>query len=299
MNLDKIRMFISAAEHLNFTKAAEDMYISQPTLSRHISDLEDTLGIELFKRTTRNVSLTPAGEQFLIEAQDIMRRYDSLMERVSGLGEGVSGTFSIGYLELFIPEHLPRIIQEFRRKYPMVELDIKASSLYGVNQELTNNKIDAGFVLNYIGQAKNPELDYLPLISGQMVVVVGRSHALAGYDVIDPVKLKGERIFMFKRMRTPGLWEGINRIFMDAGISPDIVEKDFTPYEITLMIRSGLGIAILNHLSVNALDVGKDLHVIRLNCPPITAYLELAWRRDAQNPFIENFANITRNVLLQ
>ena len=111
MNLDKIRMFISAAEHLNFTKAAKDMYISQPTLSRHISDLESSLGIELFKRTTRNVSLTPAGEQFLIEAQDIMRRYDSLMERVSGLGEGVSGTFSIGYLELFITEHLPRIIQ--------------------------------------------------------------------------------------------------------------------------------------------------------------------------------------------
>ena len=83
MNRNQLKYFVAAAEHRSFTKAAEQMYISQPTLSRHIADLENTLNVELFERTTRKVSLTAAGVLFLNEAKQIIKRYDALMSRAA------------------------------------------------------------------------------------------------------------------------------------------------------------------------------------------------------------------------
>lgn len=296
MNLEKIRLFITVAERLSFTKAAEDMYISQPTLSRHISELEALLGIELFERTTRKVSLTPAGEQFLRESQEIMRRYDSLMERVSHLGEGISGSLTVGYLELFAQQYLPGAIRAFRNKYPMVDFHLKDLPLESINRGLMEGKIDLGFVVNYEGNPKNPEFEYSPLMSGEVVVVVGKDHALSGQDEIEPVKLKGERIFTFDRQKTPGLWDSIIKMCMSSGFTPDLVEEDFSPGAISILVRSGLGISIFTSMMIRGLDTENDLHAIRLQGQPITAELELAWRKDSYNPCIRNFVNIVRRT---
>ena len=89
-------MFIAVADCLNFTKAAEKLYISQPTLSRYISELEETMEVELFERTTRRVVLTKAGKLFYDESLQIIKKYDALINCVARLGTGLSGTLKVG-----------------------------------------------------------------------------------------------------------------------------------------------------------------------------------------------------------
>lgn len=98
MNRNQLRYFVSAAEHRSFTKAAEQYYISQTAVTQQIQQLEQTLGCELFDRSTRPVSLTSAGKSFLLDAKAILERMSRAQERVHDAATGLTGTLRVGYV---------------------------------------------------------------------------------------------------------------------------------------------------------------------------------------------------------
>ena len=103
MNRNQLRYFVAAAEHRSFTKAAEQYYISQTAVTQQIQQLEQSLGCELFDRSTRPVSLTSAGSAFLQDAKAILERMSRAQERVHDAATGLTGTLRVGYVRADAP----------------------------------------------------------------------------------------------------------------------------------------------------------------------------------------------------
>lgn len=289
MDIERIRLFITVAECLSFTKAAEQMYISQPTLSRHIADLESTLNVELFERTTRKVSLTTAGRLFLKEATQIINRYDALMQRVARLGNGVSGSLRIGYLELFTQEILPVAIRNFRTKFPLVDLQLKEFTLKDVQEALLDGTVDMGFVITRGKPLLDEQLEHKRIFTGQIEMIVSHSHPYAGYQIVSPAILENEQILTFEPDETPELRENITKICMEFNFLPNFVTGDFTPGAIFLLVQAGMGVSLLSSLVASVLRTESRVRTLKLEGAQFPTNLELAWRKDNRNPCIQNF----------
>ena len=116
MNRNQLRYFVAAAEHRSFTKAAEQYYISQTAVTQQIHLLEETLGCELFDRSTRPVSLTSAGRSFLLDAKAILERMSSAQERVHDAATGLTGTLRVGYVRGYERSDLSVLMRHFHQK---------------------------------------------------------------------------------------------------------------------------------------------------------------------------------------
>ena len=289
MDIERLRLFVTVADCLSFTKAAEQMYISQPTLSRHIADLEHTLNVELFERTTRKVSLTTAGERFLKEANQIVKRYDALLERASRLGNGLSGSLRVGYLELFTQDILPIAIQNFCAKFPMVDLQLRESTLRNVRQALLEGSLDMGFLITRGKPQWDEELMHKRIFTGQIELIVSNTHPYAGYQIVSPAILENEQILTFEADETPELRENITKMCMEYHFLPNFVTGDYTPGAIFLLVQAGMGVSLLSSLVTSVLRTQNRFRTLRLEGAQFPTNLEVAWRRDNRDPCIQNF----------
>src|SRR5262249_27877017 len=122
MELRRLRQFLAVGEALNFTRAAKQLRITQPALSRHVQDLEDELGVDLLRRGPRGVTLTAEGKLFLEEARELLKRADESVEKVRALARGESGELHIGYSAIPTTEILPAALAAFRKAVPRVKL---------------------------------------------------------------------------------------------------------------------------------------------------------------------------------
>ena len=113
MNRNQLRYFVAAAESRSFTKAADQFFISQTAVTQQIRLLEEMLGCPLFDRSTRPVSLTPAGKAFLTEAKAILERMDQAIDRAHGASTGLSGSLRIGYLKGYEQSGFTDFLREF------------------------------------------------------------------------------------------------------------------------------------------------------------------------------------------
>jgi LysR family cyn operon transcriptional activator len=186
MELRHIRYFIRAAEMLHFTHAAESLFVSQPTLSTHIHDLEEELGTPLFDRSARNVSLTPEGTIFLKRSQLAMQSLEQAQQRIISLKELNTGTIQIGALLTFGHRLLPALIGSFRKKHPNVLMRINS----GPSETLEANLLSAttDLALSFVPPASE-EISYDTLFTEEIFVVVAKDHPWAGRKGIDVQEL--------------------------------------------------------------------------------------------------------------
>lgn len=149
MQIRQLQYFVAVAEQLNYRKAAESLYVTQPLLSKQIADLEAEVGYPLFVRNTRSVTLTPAGEVMLEKANQLLRQSDSLLYSVRKAAQyGDSyGILRIGYEESFAQSTLGQLLNQMSEKYPGIELNLQCLSSTRINSALQNDMIDIGFVL--------------------------------------------------------------------------------------------------------------------------------------------------------
>ena len=141
MELRHLRYFIVVAEEQNVTRAAERLHVSQPPLSRQIRDLEDELGVELFRRTGRSLALTEAGKIFLIEARAVLLRVDKAVETVRTVARGDRGSLRIGYAPSLTAEFLPRSLRLFEAERPGVRVALHDLSSEECAQWLAARKL--------------------------------------------------------------------------------------------------------------------------------------------------------------
>src|SRR5882672_9490377 len=139
MELRHLRYFVAVAEELNFRGAAERLHMAQPPLSAQIKSLEDELGVRLFDRTTRKVSLTPPGRVFLEEARAVLAASAKAEQRTREAEQGLAGTLRVGLIAPAANARLAAILRRFRQKFPAVQL-----SLFDLTSTEQLRRLEAG-----------------------------------------------------------------------------------------------------------------------------------------------------------
>jgi len=177
----RLKVFYTVAKRLNFTKAAEELCITQPAVSKHIQEIESYYKIRLFERNGNKIHLTKAGGVLLHYCNQIFGLYGSLEFDLNALTEIFKGKLRIGASTTIAQYVLPPLLADFHKRYEDIQISLTISNTEQIEQALNNNSIDFGIVE---GQAKNTLFKYTEFIRDEIVPVVAANHTLASQKEI-------------------------------------------------------------------------------------------------------------------
>ncbi|MEV4312607.1 LysR substrate-binding domain-containing protein [Actinocrispum sp. NPDC049592] len=187
VDLRKLRYFVAVAEHLHFGRAAQDLHIAQPVLSRQIRALEDELKVQLFVRDRRATELTAAGEQLLADARPLLASADALRRRVGRAARG-QDTFTIGFMPGLIVTGAVRALEA---RHPGLRVEVVRTSWADQTEVIHDGRVDVSHVRLPIDQRG---LQVRPLLTEPRVVVLPAGHRLAGKDTVRIADLAAEHL---------------------------------------------------------------------------------------------------------
>lgn len=196
LTIRQLQVFVCAARHLSFARAAEELHLTQPAISMQVKELESTVGLPLFDRGGRRVALTTPGEYFLVHARRMLAVLKDAADTMARMKGVESGRLTIGLVST-AKYFVPRLLAEFRREHPGIELRLEVGNRQALLGQLTNNEVD----LAVMGTPPR-ELDTRaePFAANPLVMIAAPGHRLAQLSQV-PVALLGEETFL---VREPG-----------------------------------------------------------------------------------------------
>ncbi len=168
------KVFISVAENLNFSKAAEELFISQPAVTKHIKELENKLNIALFERKGNKVFLTKSGKLMYQHLKIIQRQYNELEYELGRLNNDFKGSLNIGASSTISQYLIPAVIAAFHARYPKITVQLLNGNSFEMEQKLLKGNIDIALVENYSSAAN---IKYIDFLDDEIVGVTG-SHSV-------------------------------------------------------------------------------------------------------------------------
>jgi DNA-binding transcriptional LysR family regulator len=169
-------VFISVAEHLSFSKAAGDLNISQPAVTRHIKELEERYHTNLFERKGNKIYLTKAGESVYNAFKQIAAQYRELDFDIGQMQNSIIGEFNIGASSTISQYIIPRIIASFHKRYPKIQIFLRNGNSFEMEQALQENQVDMALVENCSSQ---PGIRYKNFMDDELIVVTGANSVYA------------------------------------------------------------------------------------------------------------------------
>src|SRR6204780_1431896 len=212
MELRHLRYFLVVAEALSFTKAAAQLRVAQPALSRRVQDLEDEIGVDLLKRSPRGVTLTAEGKLFLEKTRHLLKLADESVEQVRALARGQFGDLHIGYSPSPTVEILPPALAAFQKAFPHVNVLLHDASQRELAEGLQNGTLELA-VTPGNSNLQTEGIEFEVLRSYPLSVAVAKTHPLARLKAIPLEKVGAEPIVGFARKDYPDYFLFIERIF--------------------------------------------------------------------------------------
>lgn len=288
MELRQLKYFVAVAEELNFRRAAEKLYIQQPPLSRQIRQLEIELGVELFQRSKRSVTLTEAGQAFLDEARLTLAQAQRAVNAVQQTQ--TTNKLTIGFSLCAFDRILPAIIKTFRQQYPDNLINLIEMPKERQIQALLSNQIDLGFCYAPIAQ---PELASLTILSEPLVVVLPPDHPLAQQEQIELRSLHAESFVMCPKHLKPDVHEQIIQLCARAGFQTKIVQEASPPEVLLRLVESGIGISLT---TANSAARHKAQVVYRPLIDPVPVLkITVVWHKKQQSLALSNLIVMIEN----
>ena len=270
MELRVLNYFLAIAREENFTKAANMLHVTQPTLSRQIADLEQELGVKLFIRSNHNIILTEDGMILKRRAQEILSLADKTKRDFLQKGETLSGTISIGSGEFRSTKYLAKIIAEFHKKYPDVRYEIYSGNAGNIRDYIERGFLDIGLMSEPIDIRKY-NLISMP-VNEQWGVFVPNDSPLSKKIKISPEDLTGMSVITatgdFNQSRI-GKWLGNYKDRVE------IVATANLPYNEAVLAQENMGVM----LSINLNCTYENLRFIPL-FPVLEVSTALAWKKE-------------------
>lgn len=292
MELRHLRYFIAVAEALSFTKAAKNLRLAQPSLTRQIRNLEDELGVRLLARANNRVSLTEEGRLFLFDAKKLIAMCAESVAAVQRMNRGESVQLNIGYVSNIHYGLLPATLGAFRKLCPNVALNLFDMSRAEQFRALENRKIDLGFV------GLTPALSGHDLLSecvaqDTILVAVPASHPLAKKPKIKLAELEPQ-FFIGKSAAThPGTREWLLETCKGAGFNPKILQETDGEPSVIKFVADGLGVALMPEQITGLPHEGV---VFRPLSPPLRRESTIAWRPDNPSKPLQEYIQIVKDL---
>lgn len=282
MDLRQLRYFVTLAETLNFHRASERLHISQPPLTVAIKKLETSLGVTLFERGSRGVRLTDAGEAALRPARAALEQAAMVAIAAKSGHQGQSGKISVGFVGSAISDALPRIIPNFRQRFPEVELHLEEMTSVSIVQALAERQIDVGLVR--LPLLHPSDLQVTPIEKDELVVALRAEHPLADRKHIELATLKDEPLILHSDVSV--LRTVVMLACQAAGFTPRIAQSAKQVQTLLSLVQSGLGIALVPARMARIAPENVRLRPLK---QPISIDMGLAMRPDA-DALARNFA---------
>src|SRR6266850_527718 len=221
MELRHLRYFLAVGEALNFTRAAAQLRVAQPALSRQVQDLEDEIGVDLLRRSPRGVTLTAEGKLFLAEVRELLKRADESVEKVRALARGEYGELHVGYAPSPTVEILPPALAAFQRAVPRVNLLLHDLSSEELITGLRNASLELAIMVEPIGE-QTAGIEFELLLTYPLSVAMAVAHPFARLKSITLEMLAGEPLIGLRRKDYPEYYHFLDRIFAPIRAKPHI-----------------------------------------------------------------------------
>jgi len=262
----RLKIFHTVARLLNFTKAGEQLHMTQPAVTFQIRQLEDQFNTRLFDRTHNKVTLTEAGKQVYMYADRILKLYDDMSHSITEMTGDVSGGVSLGASTTIAEYMLPLLIGEFKVKYPEVSISLKESNSEDIVAMVENNVVDLAIVE---GSVNNKNLIVEQCRVDQLLVIMPNNHDLAKHRELHVNDILGHPFIC--RESGSGTQEAITNYVEQQ--SPDsllnVCFELSSPEAIKGAVEAGMGISIVSRASID-----KELRLGTLTAVELTPRLE-------------------------
>src|SRR5882724_7923409 len=242
MELRHLRYFLAVGEALNFTKAAAQLRVAQPALSRQMQDLEDEIGVDLMKHSPRGVTLTAEGKLFLEEVRELLKRADESVEKVRALARGEYGELHVGYAPSPTVEILPPALAAFQKAVPRVKLLLHDLSSDELIAGLQNGTLELAIMVSPAGdQTAGIQFEVLRIYP--LCVAMTAMHPFARMKSVPLEKLAAEPLVVLRRKDYPESDRYLDRLFASIRAKPRIAVECDSASSLITEVEAGRGIA--------------------------------------------------------
>lgn len=272
-----LHQFIAVAEELHFNRAAKRLHMAQPPLSQAIRRLEEEIGVPLFERTNRSVSLTPAGAAFLESARKVLRLLDESVEQTRRVAQGIEGHLTLTFINIAPYGALLRALRRFRSGFPAVSFTMQEATTQEQVEALENGRADLGF-MRPPGRTA-PGLRFASILREPILVALPAMHRLAGHKTIPLATLQDDAFVSSPRHLGQGFHDQLVQLCEAASFVPHIAQQARKLQTLVALVAGGFGVALLP--ASLAQDGRKDVvfRPIQVDAPDALRHVELlmAW----------------------
>jgi DNA-binding transcriptional LysR family regulator len=275
LNFNQLRVFYFAAKNLNFTRAANALYITQPAVTAQIKSFEAFCNLKLFKKRGRKIYLTHEGKSLYIYAQKIFKYEKEIENVIEDMRELKRGILSLGTTKAYARYFMPLMITTFHKNYPNIKIQLNEGS----SLEMTNSLLDFKIEVAVIAKAEdNAEIKLFPFSQEEMAVILPRNHPLTKKKAVTFSDLAEERFIM--KESGSGTRKLVEELFANEGCTPNILMETSNTEFIKQLVQRGEGISFVVKEAVAAELKEKKLATVPLMGPMVYLDVSIAYLKE-------------------
>lgn len=240
ISIKQLRGFVAIAEAGSFAGACEQLHLSQPALSAAIRKMEESVGGQLFARTTRAVALTPEGAQFLPVARRLLHDWNEGFDDLRGLFALQIGKLSIAAMPSFASNCLPQMLAQFGRQYPKIHINVQDIVMEEVIIAVQSGRVELGITFE---PDIDEGLDFVPLFNDQFIAILPPGHRLADQQTLAFADLVDYPLVALNRGSSTRRWT--DAAIAQTGLEPPRIFEAFQLTTVGSMVAAGVGVALV------------------------------------------------------
>ena len=275
MDVRDLQIFLSVARHLNYTRAGEEVSLSQPSVSVRMRELERDLGTKLFEQLGKKIALTEAGQLLVPFAGRVIAAMADARDAIDQLQGLERGSLRIGASTTPGMYLVPQTIARFKQRYPKIEIRLAVKDTRQIEDGVIRNEFDFGFVGGHLA---GDEVEVLPWLTDELVLIMPLAHRLARLKSVKPQDIADEQFIL--REQGSATRSIVAAHLRKSRIEVEAVMEMANPESVKKAVQSGLGIAFISAFAVVSELKAKTLVAVKIRNLEIRRELKIVYRKD-------------------
>ncbi len=284
-----LRYAVAAADHGSFRRAADALTVQQSTLSRCIRQLEESIGVIVFERSSGGVRVTPVGDSLLRTARSILEQIDALAATAQSAGRGEAGRLTVGFYTSLSSGNLRATLLDYAQRFPQIEVGMMERSRTRLVTALRNGALDIAIVT---GETSLLESKAMPLWSERVVIALPEGHRLGASETITWTDLKGETLLLNRHDPSDEFQDVLVAKLASAEDRPKILRHNVSRGSLKNLVGAGFGVSLMTEACVGANLPGLIFRDVRDGARSTRIDYSAHWRRDNDNPALASFLKL-------